>query len=204
MAGERTRVLLCNMIGGGSGVLLEGCDDGTGPITIGKQTEGGRAASGEAEAEEDDVTEGTSVDDGGPHPGGTTGVEITVGVPTDDTGDGRELSMVNDPPTAEVDPIRGGSAGSHFVSCPAAPVFPVITTLGTVVKSCPGACVLQSDADLRGKARGVDVNGGGSGPAPLLTLRLSGGSRGTALSFFLELLLPPSLPLAESADDEVD
>lgn len=88
-------------------------------------------------------------------------------------------------------------------------MFPVITALGTVVNGppsvracakpptgCPGddACVL-----LRDETKGVDVRGGGSGPVPLFTLRLSGGSSGTALSFFLELLLVTSLPLAETA-----
>lgn len=179
-------MLLCNTIGGGSGVLLDGCDEGTGPMTIGRQTEGGRAANGEAE---DDVTEErTWVDDEEPHPETTPGVE-SVPSPELDTDDATELS---NPSTVAVEPIRGGSAGS---------VFPVITILGAVVKSCPsaGAC-----GDPRGKASGVDVSGGGSGPAPLFTLRLSGGSSGTALAFLLVFLLPPSLPVAGSADVDAD
>jgi hypothetical protein len=209
IAGERTRVLLCNTIGGGSAVLLEGWVDATGPITIGKQTEGGRAANGETE--EGDVTVGTSVNNGGPLPdGGETipGVELFVGLlPADDIGpvldpeDTAELRVVNDA-AVEVASIRDESTGSDFVACA---VTPGCTALGTVVKSCPGdACVLQSDADLPGKASGVDVSGGGSGPTPLFTLRLRGGSSGTVLSFFLELLLPPSLPLTGSAEDDAD
>lgn len=178
---------------------LEGCDEGTGPITIGRQTEGGRAANGEAETEE--VTEdGSAVDDEGPHPDGN-GVEVTPGVPAPDSPelDPDDAMELNNPPTVTVEPIRGGSAGSDLVSCAAGPTtFPVVAALGIVVESCPsggGACV-----NFRGKARGVDVSGGGSGPTLFFTLRLSGGSSGTALSFFLELLLP----LTGSADDDAD
>jgi len=82
-------------------VLLEGCDEGTGPITIGRQTEGGRVANGETEIEVDDVTEETTwVDDEGPHPdrGETTpGVE---GVPPE-----LDATEPSNPSTVAVEPI---------------------------------------------------------------------------------------------------
>lgn len=87
MTGERTRVLLCNTIGCGSGVLPEGWDDGTEPITSGRQTEGGRVANGEAETEEDDTTAGgaslDNADEEATHSDG--GMVIFVGVQAPDT-----------------------------------------------------------------------------------------------------------------------
>ena len=180
-------------------------------MTIGKQTEGGRAANGEAESEEEEGMLLDSVDDEGPYPDRTEtapGVDIFVGVPVPDAtpldpDDPTEPSVESNPPAGTIEPIRGGSVGSDFVSCAATPTstFPVIIALGTVVNGPPSAGVLQSDADLRGETRGTDVSGGGNGPMPLLTLRLSGGSSGVALSFFLEPLLVLSLPLAGTAAD---
>lgn len=84
-------------------MLLAGCDDGTGPMTMGRQTEGGRAAKGEVETE--DVAEGASVDDEA-----NLGVEVWVGVPADDTSPGLDPDdatrlSVGNPPATEVELI---------------------------------------------------------------------------------------------------
>lgn len=177
------RVLLCNTMGGGSDVLLDGWDDGTGPTTIGRQTDGGRAANGDAAAEES-----FGGFDEEANPG--------VGVPSVEH-DAIEPNVVGNPPGA-VGPIRGGSIGSDLGPCAIDPAF----KFPSVVESNPPCdCVVESVADL---CSGVDVSGGGNGPAPFFTLRLSGGSSGTALSFFLELLPVPSLPLAGWADDDAE
>lgn len=170
-------------------------------MTIGRQTVGGRVANRGDESEDDE----------GPHPGGT---EATPEVDPDNA---TEPSADSNPPTGATEPNR---AGSDFDSCVAAPTstFPEVILPGIAVnppsacrcatppvgRPCSGVCVIQSDVGLRGEMRGADVSGGGNGPMPLLTLRLSGGSNGAALSFFRELLLAPSLPPAGITADDTD
>jgi hypothetical protein len=189
-------------MGGGSEVVLEGWDEGIAPTTMGRQTEGGRAASGEGEAE--DVVD---VDASAPI---ASAVEKEGAPDTDkevDPGPGEVAGTT--PPAGVVDPIRIGSTGSAFGKCTAAsePTPPSTTPLGTVVNGppctkppfgCPGGDP-DPDIDVEGNANGADVNGGGSGP--IFTLRLSGGSSGIALSFFLEPFPVPSLPPGNGGAD---
>lgn len=121
------RVLLCNTMGGGSDVLLDGWDDGTGPTTIGRQTDGGRAANGDAAAEES-----FGGFDEEANPG--------VGVPSVEH-DAIEPNVLGNPPGA-VGPTRGGSTGSDLGK------FPSIEALGVVESSPPCDCVVESVADL--------------------------------------------------------
>lgn len=149
-----------------SGFEDEGCEGGTGPTMIGKQTDAGNAENG-ADAALDTAHEEDSDE----------GVDASAGATCGDAAPGVGCTVE----------VNLGAA-----KCSALIMGVVVKGLarGAVVNGF--VCGVEELEDLNGS--GADVSGGGR-VTPLmspLTLRLSAGSRGAAFSFFLPF---PSLPV---------
>lgn len=147
-----------------SGFEDEGCEGGTGPTMMGRQTDVGNAENGA-----DAVPDAVHAEDS------DEGVDANAGATCGDTAPGAGC-------TGEV---SLGAVSSGLI------MGVVVKGLarGAVVNGF--VCGIEELEDLNGS--GADVNGGGR-VTPLmspLTLRLSAGSRGAAFSFFLPF---PSLP----------
>lgn len=73
-------------------------------------------------------------------------------------------------------PILENATGSAFGLPPSGVATPP-DSVDSVMAPAANADVPGTAVALEGRGSGVDVNGGGNGPLPLLTLRLKGGSR---------------------------
>lgn len=148
-----------------SGFEDEGCEAGTGPTMMGRQTDAGNAEKGADAAL--DVAHAEDSDEG---------VDASAGATCGDEAPGAGCTI-----EVSLDVVKGSDLIMGVVVKGLA--------RGTVVNGF--VCGIEVLEDLNGS--GVDVSGGGRVTPFMspLTLRLSAGSRGAALSFFLPF---PSLP----------